>query len=84
MATASQPLHLEAHWTLHGSVIEVEGASDSGAAVMINGEEIAGMEPDGRFSYFLPPREPGEYSVTVTAQTNRGRVATKILQVTVQ
>ena len=37
---------------LHGNVVEVIGRTEPGAALIINGEQVADIRPDGHFRYF--------------------------------
>ena len=60
----------------HGHVIEITGRTEAGARVMVNGEEVPLLSPDGTFHYFTPPMPNGENMITVTAQNSRGAVST--------
>lgn len=60
----------------HGHVFEITGRTEAGARVMVNGEEVPLITPDGSFHYFTPPLPNGENLITVTAQNSRGAVAT--------
>ena len=59
--------------TIAGTEIAVEGKSDPGAAVTINGQEIR-KNKDGSFSQILS-LTPGEHTVTVTAVGQNGKKA---------
>ena len=37
---------------LHGNVVEVIGRTEPGAALIINGEQVANIQADGHFRYF--------------------------------
>jgi len=46
---------------LHGNVVEISGRTEPGAALIINGESVADIHPDGTFKYFtqsLGARQP--------------------------
>jgi FecR protein len=68
----------------HGHVIQVRGKTERGARVMVNGEEVPVISPDGSFSYFTPPLPSGESVITVTAQNSRGGVSTQTKRVLIQ
>ena len=50
-------------WTrteLHGNVVELIGRTEPGAALIINGEAVADIRPDGRFRYFTQALSRGQ------------------------
>jgi len=68
----------------HGHVIEVEGKTQVGARVMVNGREVPMVSTDGTFHYFTPPLATGEGVITVTAQTADGGVNTQQKKIIIQ
>ncbi len=68
----------------HGHVIEIKGHTESNAKVMVNGQEVPDVKPDGSFSYFTSPLPFGENVITITAQNTRGGVNTKQQKVVIQ
>jgi len=66
---------------LHGNVVEIIGHTEPGAALIINGESVAGIRPDGQFRYFTQPLPRGSHNITVTGQNRRG--GTRIEHVTI-
>jgi len=68
----------------HGHVFEITGKTEPGARVMVNGEEVPLISPDGTFHYFTPPMPNGENVITITAQNSRGGVATHQGRVVIQ
>lgn len=68
----------------HGHVIEVQGKTEVGARVMVNGREVAIIASDGSFHYFTPPLPAGESMITVTAQNSQGGVNTQQKKVVIQ
>jgi FecR protein len=68
---------------LQGSVVEVIGRTEPGAALIINGEEVADIQPDGRFRYFTPPMERGSHTIVITGQNRRGGTAIKRVDVVI-
>jgi hypothetical protein len=68
---------------LQGNVVEVIGRTDPGAALIINGEEVADIQPDGRFRYFTPPMARGSHTIVITGQNRRGGTAIKRVDVVI-
>ena len=44
---------------LHGNVVEITGRTEPGAALIINGEQVADIRGDGAFKYFTAPLTRG-------------------------
>ncbi len=73
-----QEMLLEVDGTqLHGSVVEVIGHSEPGAALIINGQQVASMQSDGRFRHFTEPLARGSQTIVITGQNRRGGTAIK-------
>ena len=68
----------------HQHVIEIKGNTQTGARVMVNGQQVPVIAPDGSFTYFTPPLPSGENVITVTAQNEKGGVNTKTEKVVIQ
>jgi hypothetical protein len=68
----------------HGHVIEVQGKTEVGARVMVNGREVPIVGNDGTFHYFTPPLPLGESVITITAQNARGGVNTQQKKIVIQ
>ena len=68
---------------LQGNVVEVIGHTEPGAALIINGEEVADIQPDGRFRYFTPPMARGSHTIVITGQNRRGGTAIKRVDVVI-
>lgn len=74
----SQEMMLEVDATeLHGQVVEVIGHTEAGAALIINGQQVADLQPDGRFRYFTTPMGRGSQTIVITGQNRRGGTAIK-------
>lgn len=72
----AQEMMLEIGGTqLHGRVVEVFGKTEPGAALIINGQPVPGIDSDGGFRYFTQPLEPGEHSIVIVGQNRRGGTA---------
>lgn len=68
----------------HGHVLELVGKTESGARVMVNGQEVPVVGADGVFHYFTPPLPLGESLITITAQNKHGGVNTLQKRVVIQ
>ena len=68
---------------LAGNVVEVIGRTEPGAALIINGEQVAAIQPDGHFRYFTQPMTRGSHEIVITGQNRRGGTAIKRVQVVI-
>jgi hypothetical protein len=68
---------------LQGSVVEVIGRTEPGAALIVNGESVADIQQDGHFRYFTQPMERGSHTIVITGQNRRGGTAIKRVQVVI-
>lgn len=68
---------------LQGNVVEVIGRTEPGAALIINGEEVADIQSDGHFRYFTPPMARGSHTIVITGQNRRGGTAIKRVDVVI-
>jgi hypothetical protein len=68
---------------LQGSVVEVIGRTEPGAALIINGEQVASIQADGHFRHFLPAMTKGSHEIILTGQNRRGGTSTKRVEVVI-
>jgi len=68
---------------LNGNVVEVIGRTEPGAALIINGEQVASIQPDGHFRHFLPAMVKGSHEIILTGQNRRGGTSTKRVEVVI-
>jgi hypothetical protein len=66
---------------VHGTVVEVNGRTEPGAALIINGQPVPKIEPDGKFKYFTPPMARGAQAIKITGQNRRGGYAQKDVRI---
>jgi hypothetical protein len=59
----------------HGKVVEISGHTEPGAALLIDGEIVAEISPDGHFRYFTQPMTTGAHVIVITGQDRRGLTA---------
>ncbi len=72
----TQEMLLEIEGTqLHGKVAEIIGRTEPGAALIINGQAVASIQPDGRFRHFTEALNPGSHEIVITGQNRRGGTA---------
>jgi hypothetical protein len=77
-----QEMLLEVESTeLHGNVVEIIGRTEPGAALIINGEQVADIRGDGAFKYFTSPLTRGSQTIVLTGQNRRGGTAIKRVEI---
>jgi hypothetical protein len=80
----TQEMQLEVDSTeLHGSVVELIGRTEPNAALIINGESVADIRPDGRFRYFTQALSRGSHEFVIIGQNRRGGTAIKRVPIVV-
>ncbi|HVH70511.1 MAG TPA: FecR domain-containing protein [Candidatus Dormibacteraeota bacterium] len=55
-----------------GRVVEIVGKTEPGAALIVNGQPVPNIAPDGTFRHFTEPLEPGQHTIVVVGQNRRG------------
>jgi len=68
---------------LHGNLVEIIGHTEPSAALIINGNNVAGIKPDGHFTYFTEALSKGSHTITITGQNRRGGTATKRVDIVI-
>lgn len=68
---------------LEGNVVEVTGRTEPGAALIINGEQVADIGADGRFRFFTQPMARGSHTIVITGQNRRGGTNIKRVDVVI-
>lgn len=68
---------------LHGRLVEIIGRTESGAALIVNGQPVPNISPDGSFRYFTEPLDPGEHTIVVIGQNRRGGTAKQAISIVV-
>ena len=68
---------------LHGNVVELVGRTEPSAALIINGEAVADIRPDGHFRYFTQQLSRGSHEIVVTGQNRRGGTAIKRVSIVI-
>lgn len=57
---------------LYGNQVEIVGRTEPGATIIINGQQVTNIQPDGRFRYFTPPLPRGSTKITIVGSNRRG------------
>ena len=70
-------------WQIHGRLAEISGRTEPGAAIIINGQPVANIAPDGNFRYFTEPLDPGEHTIVIIGQNRRGGTARQQITIVV-
>lgn len=68
---------------LQGNIVEVIGRTEPGATLIINGDQVADIHPDGHFRYFTQPMAKGSHTIAISGQNRRGGSATKRVDVVI-
>ena len=80
----SQEMMLEITGTqLHGRVAEIVGRTEPGAALIMNGQPVPNIAPDGTFRHFTEALDPGQHTIVVIGQNRRGGTTQKHLSIVV-
>ncbi|MGH9676741.1 MAG: hypothetical protein ACRD36_06530, partial [Candidatus Acidiferrum sp.] len=68
---------------LHGHVAEIIGRTEPGAALIVNGQPVPNIAPDGTFRHFTEQLTPGEHTIVVIGQNRRGGTAKQQISIVV-
>lgn len=68
----------------HGHIVEIQGTTEPGAVVMINGQPAATLFDGNQFHHFVGPLPSGTSIVSITSQNDHGGVNTQQMAVTVE
>ena len=80
----SQSMLLEIDSTqLHGRVAEIVGRTERGAALIINGQSVPNISPDGTFRHFTEALEPGQHTISIIGSNRRGGTAMRQVSIVV-
>jgi hypothetical protein len=80
----SQDMVLDIESTqIHGRVAEIIGKAEPGAALIVNGQPVANISPDGTFRHFTEPLEPGQHTIVVIGSNRRGGTAKQQVSIVV-
>ncbi len=69
--------------SLHGRVAEIVGKTEPGAALIVNGQPVPNIAPDGTFRHFTEPLEPGQHTISIIGSNRRGGTAKQEVSIVV-
>jgi hypothetical protein len=80
----AQAMVLEIDGTqLHGHVAEIVGRTEPGAALIVNGQSVPNISPDGTFRHFTEQLDPGQHTISIIGSNRRGGTAIKQVSIVV-
>jgi hypothetical protein len=79
----TRELLLEVDSQLHGNVVELIGRTEPGAALIVNGDAVADIRPDGHFRYFTQPLSRGSHDLTIMGNNRRGDTVIRPISIVV-
>jgi len=68
---------------IQGHSAELIGRTEPGAALIINGQAVANILPDGTFRHFTEPLEPGQHNIVVIGSNRRGGTAKQQISIVI-
>jgi len=68
---------------VHGNLVEIVGRTEPGATLLIGGQPVGNIQPDGRFRHFTPPLARGTHQILITGQNRRGGMAFKRITIVI-
>ncbi len=68
---------------VHGTVVEINGRTEPGAVLIINGQPVPKIGQDGKFQYFTPPMARGSQRIVISGQNRRGGSGQKELSIVI-
>lgn len=60
---------------VHGNQVQVNGRTEAGSAIIINGRSVGTINPDGTFKHMTDPMSRGSQRIVITGQNRRGGTA---------
>jgi hypothetical protein len=82
---ASQEMFLEiSESQVHGNLVEIVGRTEPGATVLIGGQPVGNIQPDGSFRHFTAPLPKGSHEIVITGQNRRGGTKIRRVRIVIQ
>ncbi len=66
-----------------GHTAEIVGRTEPGAALIVNGQSVPNIAPDGNFRHFTEPLAPGQHTISIIGSNRRGGTAMKQVSIVV-
>jgi hypothetical protein len=71
------------HWQIVGHTAEIVGRTEPGSALIINGQPVPNIAPDGSFRHFTEQLDPGQHTIVIVGQNRRGGTAKQEVSIVV-
>ncbi len=69
---------------VHGNLVEIVGRTEPGATLLIGGQPVGNIQPDGSFRHFTAPLPKGSHEIVVMGQNRRGGTNFKRVRIVIQ
>lgn len=69
---------------VHGNLVEIIGRTEPGATVLIGGQPVGNIQPDGTFRHFTAPLAKGSHEIIIMGQNRRGGTAIRRVKIVIQ
>ena len=69
---------------VHGNLVEIVGRTEPGATLLIGGQPVGNIQPDGSFRHFTAPLPRGSHEIVVMGQNRRGGTNFKRVRIVIQ
>jgi hypothetical protein len=69
---------------VHGNLVEIVGRTEPGATVLIGGQPVGNIQPDGSFRHFTAPLSKGSHEIVIMGQNRRGGMAIRRVRIVIQ
>jgi len=66
-----------------GHSAEIVGRAEPGAALIVNGQAVPNVAPDGTFRHFTEQLDPGQHTISIIGSNRRGGTAMKQVSIVV-
>jgi len=66
-----------------GHSVEIVGRTEPGAALIVNGQSVPNIAPDGNFRHFTEQLAPGQHTISIIGSNRRGGTAMKQVSIMV-
>src|SRR5712671_2109154 len=66
-----------------GHSAEIVGKTEPGAALIVNGQSVPNIAPDGNFRHFTEQLAPGQHTISIIGSNRRGGTAMKQVSIVV-
>ena len=68
---------------VHGNLVEIVGRTEPGATILIGGQPVGNIQPDGTFRHFTAPLSKGSHEIVIMGQNRRGGMAIKRVRIVI-